>query len=41
MEVTPSGGFTSEASAALRPTLSIRTSVRSPTSLAAPATDTT
>jgi hypothetical protein len=33
--------LTSDASAALRPTLSIRTSVFSPTSVAAPATDTT
>jgi amino acid efflux transporter len=37
----PSGGFTSDAWAAERPTFSIRTSVFSPTSGAAPKTDTT
>ena len=41
LATTPSGGFTSDASAALRPTFSIRTSVFSPTSVAAPDTDTT
>jgi hypothetical protein len=39
--LTPSGGLTSDAWAALRPTFSIRTSVFSPTSGAAPKTDTT